>query len=269
MVTLDCSGDFRIILEVVAASAHHRDGDSRSTANLMLLGDGRDATVVTGSKNVHDGITTTLRSATFESTNMFLRQNKMVEVSPSNHAHGWHCLNDFSSLSNHYDVPMQAFIFDCLVLDLLRLVLAVITGNVMTFENTAGPEKNQAKGYQATVIYRCGFKGYQGTHYVHSQRQLIYGTVDFIFGDAVAALQSCNIFVRDRAGTGRPQHNNTGISIHCCIVVIPAVDLKPVQERLQDLPRPWRKYSRTVFMKTSLSSLADPPGGSSGTEALH
>ncbi|CAL9109167.1 unnamed protein product [Musa acuminata var. zebrina] len=88
----------------------------------MLLGDGRDATVVTGSKNVHDGITTTFRYATF-----------------------------------------------------------VITGNVMTFENTAGPEKNQAKGYQATVIYRCRFKGYQGTHYVHSQRQLIYGTVDFIF----------------------------------------------------------------------------------------
>ncbi|CAL9157081.1 unnamed protein product [Musa hybrid cultivar] len=109
----------------------------------MLLGDGRDATVVTGSKNVHDGITTTFRSATF-----------------------------------------------------------VITGNVMTFENTAGPEKNQAKGYQATVIYRCRFKGYQGTHYVHSQRQLIYSTVD-----AVATLQSCNIFVR------RPMRNQKDIMI--------------------------------------------------------
>ncbi|URE27241.1 pectinesterase, partial [Musa troglodytarum] len=86
VITLDGFRDSEIVSKAVVASAHRPNDASRfiiyvkasvcsetaeinrSIANLMLLGDGRDATIVTGSKTVHDGITTTLRSATFAIT---------------------------------------------------------------------------------------------------------------------------------------------------------------------------------------------------------
>ncbi|KAJ6410663.1 hypothetical protein OIU84_007420 [Salix udensis] len=75
----------------------------------------------------------------------------------------------------------------------------------ITFRNTAGPQNNQAvalrSGSDLSVFYRCGFEGYQDTLYVHSQRQFykecyIYGTVDFIFGNAAVVLQNCMIYAR-------------------------------------------------------------------------
>ncbi|KAG6403279.1 hypothetical protein SASPL_135496 [Salvia splendens] len=88
----------------------------------------------------------------------------------------------------------------------------------MTFENTARPGKHQAValrvGSDRSVFYRCSFKGYQDTLYTLSLRQFyrschVYGTVDFIFGDAVAVLEDCDILVR------RPMdHQSNFITAH-------------------------------------------------------
>ncbi|XXG81827.1 hypothetical protein AAC387_Pa09g2388 [Persea americana] len=158
----------------------------------------------------------------------------------------------------------------------------------MTFQNTAGPQKHQAvalrSGSDLSVFYRCSFKGYQDTLYVYSQRQFyrecdVYGTVDFIFGDAAVVFQNCNIYVRRPmsgqqntvTAQGRSDPNeNTGISIHNSRVTA-AADLKAVQASFKTyLGRPWQKYSRTVFMKTFLDSLIAPQGWSewSGNFAL-
>lgn len=148
----------------------------------------------------------------------------------------------------------------------------------ITFRNTAGPQNHQAvalrSGSDFSVFYRCGFEGYQDTLYVHSQRQFyrecyIYGTVDFIFGNAAVVLQNCMIYGRRPmarqkitiTAQGRTDPNqNTGISIQGSRVLA-APDLVPVLSQFRTfLGRPWKEYSRTVFMQSFLDSLVDPAG---------
>ncbi|CAA6654336.1 unnamed protein product [Spirodela intermedia] len=123
----------------------------------------------------------------------------------------------------------------------------------MTFENAAGPSKEQAvalrSGSDLSAFYRCSFVGYQDTLYVHSLRQFyrqcdIYGTIDFIFGDAAVT---------------RP-NENTGISIQGCKVAA-AADLIPVKSSFKSyLGRPWRQYSRTVYINSFMENIIDPAG---------
>lgn len=148
----------------------------------------------------------------------------------------------------------------------------------MTFENTAGPHKHQAVALSVasdlSVFYRCSFKGYQDTLLVHSLRQFyrechIYGTIDFIFGNAAAVFQNCNIFVRKPldhqsnmiTAQGRDDSNeNTGISIINSRVTA-APDFSTVKGQFKSyLGRPWKRYSRTVVLKTYLDGLIDPKG---------
>lgn len=148
----------------------------------------------------------------------------------------------------------------------------------ITFRNTAGPENHQAvalrSGADLSVFYRCGFEGYQDTLYVHSQRQFykecyIYGTVDFIFGNAAVVFQNCMIYVRKPmsrqqntvTAQGRTDPNqNTGISIHNSRVMA-AADLVPALGSVKSyLGRPWKEYSRTVFMQSYIDTLVDPAG---------
>ncbi|XP_077218523.1 pectinesterase-like [Tasmannia lanceolata] len=195
----------------------------REKRNLMFIGDGIGKTVVQGGRNVVDGWTN-FRTATVAVTGEgFLARD-------------------------------------------------------ITFENTAGPSKHQAVALQSgsdfSAFYRCSFEGYQDTLYVHSLRQFyrecdIYGTVDFIFGDAVVVFQNCNLYARMPnsnqknifTAQGRVDPNqNTGISIQNCNVTA-ASDLIPVKSSFQTyLGRPWKTYSRTVFMESFLDDLIDPAG---------
>nr|POE45127.1 putative pectinesterase/pectinesterase inhibitor 7 [Quercus suber] len=68
----------------------------------------------------------------------------------------------------------------------------------ITFRNTAGAIKYQAvtvrNGADMSTFYSCSFEAYQDTLYTHSLRQFyrecdIYGTVDFIFGNAAVVFK--------------------------------------------------------------------------------
>ncbi|XP_010422610.1 PREDICTED: probable pectinesterase/pectinesterase inhibitor 40 [Camelina sativa] len=148
----------------------------------------------------------------------------------------------------------------------------------LSFVNDAGPAKHQAVALRSSsdlsAFYRCSFESYQDTIYAHSHKQFyrecdIYGTVDFIFGDASVVFQNCSLFAR------RPNPNQriiytaqgredsrlpTGISIiHCKILAAP--ELIPVQANFKAyLGRPWQLYSRTVIMKSFIDDLVDPAG---------
>ncbi|KAL3536982.1 hypothetical protein ACH5RR_000348 [Cinchona calisaya] len=237
VVAQDGSGNYKTVKDAIAA-ASKRSGTGRyviyvkagtysetveiQSNNIMLVGDGMGNTIITGSKSV-DGGSTTFNSATVA-------------------------------------VDGDGFI-----------------AQGITFRNTAGAQNHQAVAFRSgsdlSVYYQCSFEGYQDTLYVLSQRQFyrecdIYGTVDFIFGNAAVVFQNCNIFARNTpthtntlTAQGRTDPNqNTGISIHNCRVTADS-DLKPVQSSVKTyLGRPWKKYSRTVFMKTFLDSLINPAG---------
>ncbi|KAG5626047.1 hypothetical protein H5410_011265 [Solanum commersonii] len=198
---------------------------------LMMVGDGIDKTIITGNRNVHDGWTT-FNSATFA-------------------------------------VDGQGF----------------VAMNI-TFKNTAGAAKFQAVAVRnsadLSAFYYCSFEGYQDTLYTHSLRQFykgcnIYGTIDFIFGNSAVVFQNCNIYPRlplpgqfnAITAQGRTDINqNTGISIHRCTIT-PSIELasytgtKPVRTYLG---RPWKEYSRTVYMRSFLDSFIHPDGWSIWTD---
>ncbi|KAF8027920.1 hypothetical protein BT93_E0753 [Corymbia citriodora subsp. variegata] len=128
----------------------------------------------------------------------------------------------------------------------------------ITFRNTAGAANHQA------VALRSG-SDLSRQFYKECD---IYGTVDFIFGNAAVVFQNCNIYPRNPpnkvntvTAQGRTDPNqNTGISIHNCKVTA-ASDLKSVQSSVKTyLGRPWKQYSRTIFMKTYLDSLINSAG---------
>lgn len=148
----------------------------------------------------------------------------------------------------------------------------------MTFENTAGASKHQAVALRLSadhaVVYRCNIIGYQDTLYVHSNRQFfrecdIYGTVDFIFGNAVVVFQSCNIYARKpmagqkntiTAQDRKDPNQNTGISIHACKIIATS-DLEASKGSFPTyLGRPWKLYSRVVYMVSSMGDHIHPRG---------
>uniref|UniRef100_A0A0D6QUC5 Pectinesterase n=1 Tax=Araucaria cunninghamii TaxID=56994 RepID=A0A0D6QUC5_ARACU len=238
-VANDGSGNYTMITEAISA-APNKSADRyvihikagvyeeyveipKYKTNIMLIGDGMDVTVITGNRSVVDGWTT-FHSAT------------VVAVG-------------------------QGFL-----------------ARDITIENTAGAVKHQAValrvGSDLSAFYRCSFKGYQDTLYAHSLRQFykecdIYGTVDFIFGNAAVVFQNCNLLARKPmdnqqnlyTAQGRTDPNqNTGTSIHKCNVTA-APDLFPVISSFPTyLGRPWKNYSRTVYMQSYLDSVIQPAG---------
>ncbi|XP_042512438.1 probable pectinesterase/pectinesterase inhibitor 20 [Macadamia integrifolia] len=147
-----------------------------------------------------------------------------------------------------------------------------------TVRNTAGAISGQAvavrNGADLSTFYLCSFEGYQDTLYEHSLRQFyrecdIYGTIDFIFGNAAVVFQSCNIYARlPRQGQsnivtaqGRSDPNqSTGTSIQDCNIRASAELLLSSYTVLTYLGRPWKAYSRVVVMQSYLGSLIDPAG---------
>ncbi|CAM8983403.1 unnamed protein product [Rhodiola kirilowii] len=190
---------------------------------LMMIGDGINQTVVTGNRSVVDGWTT-FNSATFAVT-----------------ATGFVMVN-------------------------------------MTIRNTAGAAKHQAvalrSGADLSAFYSCSFEAYQDTLYTHSLRQFyrdcdVYGTVDFIFGNAAVVLQNCNLYPRlpmsgqfnAITAQGRTDPNqNTGTSIHSCNIVASPELAASSGGTKTFLGRPWKEYSRTVYMQSYMDDSVDPSG---------
>ncbi|XP_020594858.1 pectinesterase 2-like [Phalaenopsis equestris] len=147
----------------------------------------------------------------------------------------------------------------------------------ITIRNTYGAGSQGVallSGSDQSVFYRCSIEGYQDTLCVYTQRQFyrqcdIYGTIDFIFGNAAVVIQNSNIVARKPlkgeanviTAQGRTDQNqNTGIVIQSS-KILAAPDLKPVHRQVKSyLGRPWQLYSRTVYMENYIDSIIDRAG---------
>ncbi|KAJ4789550.1 Pectinesterase [Rhynchospora pubera] len=231
VVALDGTGQFRSITEAINSAPNNstrryviyvKEGEyveqvevTRKKTNIVLIGDGMDKTVISGSRS-HASGWTTFRSATFA-------------------------------------VSGSGFI-----------------ARDITFRNTAGPEGSQAVALRVdsdcSVFYRCSIEGYQDTLYAHSLRQFyrdcnIYGTVDFIFGSGLIVVQHCNISGRTPLPkqvitiTAQSRNNksvdHSGFSFQDCFID----STYPTY-----LGRPWKPYSRVVFMQSYLGPKVEPAG---------
>ncbi|THF94319.1 hypothetical protein TEA_004371 [Camellia sinensis var. sinensis] len=152
----------------------------------------------------------------------------------------------------------------------------------ITFENRVGPEKYQAVALRINAdfaaMYKCTIIGYQDTLYVHSFRQFyrecdIYGTIDFIFGNAAVPFQASNIVSRKpmpgqftviTAQSRDILDKNTGISIQNCSIVA-AEDLYNMNNSASSkiksyLGRLWKVYAQMVYIESYIDEFIDLAG---------
>lgn len=156
----------------------------------------------------------------------------------------------------------------------------------LTIENTAGPDAHQAVAFVSdsdqSVIENCEFLGNQDTLYAHTLRQFykscrIQGNVDFIFGNSASVFQDCTILVRPRQLNPEKGENNavtahgridpaqsTGFVFQNCL-------LNGTEEYMRlyysnpkvhknYLGRPWKEFSRTVFIDCQMEALVTAQG---------
>ncbi|MED6131232.1 hypothetical protein PIB30_007922 [Stylosanthes scabra] len=239
VVAKDGSGQFKTVLEAINSYPKNFQGRyiiyvkagvydeyitvDKKFKNMFIYGDGNTKTIITGRKNFHEG-TKTMRTATF-STNA----------------------DDFLAKS-------------------------------IAFENTAGAEGHQAVALRVqgdrSAFFDCAMRGYQDTLYAHAHRQFyhnceISGTIDFIFGYGTTLIQNSKIIVRKPMSNqqnivvadGTDQKNMpTGIVLQNCeIMAEPALYPDRLTVRTF-LARPWKAFSRAVFIENNIGDLIQPQG---------
>uniref|UniRef100_A0A803QRY6 Pectinesterase n=1 Tax=Cannabis sativa TaxID=3483 RepID=A0A803QRY6_CANSA len=238
-VSKNGTGDFKTINDALAAIPSKYEGRyviyvqegiydetviiTKKMVNVTMYGDGSQKSIITGRKNFVDGVRT-FQTATFV-------------------------------------VLGEGFM-----------------GKAMGFRNTAGPEKHQAVAARVqadrAIFANCRFEGYQDTLYTQAHRQfyrscVVAGTIDFIFGDAAVVFQNCMLVVRLPMANqknivtaqGRvDKQQTTGIVIHNCRIMADK-KLEPEKAKVKTyLGRPWKEYSRTVVMESTIEDLIHPDG---------
>lgn len=156
----------------------------------------------------------------------------------------------------------------------------------ITFQNTAGPDAHQAVAFRSdsdfSLLENCEFLGNQDTLYAHGLRQFykscrIQGNVDFIFGNSACVFQDCEILIAPRqlnpekgeknavTAHGRidPSQSTGFVFLNCLINGTEEyMKLYKANPKVHKnfLGRPWKDYSRTVFIGCNMEALITPDG---------
>ncbi len=141
----------------------------------------------------------------------------------------------------------------------------------ITFENPSAPRKVVAQAValgvdsDRAVFRNCRFLANQDTLYANSGRQYYYkcfvrGDVDFIFGNAAAVFDQCEIqssgkgYLTAQSRTSDDQ--KTGyVLVNCKLTAAEGVADGSVY-----LGRPWRPYARVVYLQCEMGPQINPAG---------
>lgn len=156
----------------------------------------------------------------------------------------------------------------------------------LTIANTAGPDAHQAVAFRSTgdrtVLDGVELLGHQDTLYAHAMRQFytrcrVAGTVDFVFGNSAAVLHDTALVVLPRQLRPEKGENDavtaqgrtdpaqpTGIVLSRCAVngsdeYLALYRENPGVHHVY-LGRPWKEYSRTVYLGCTLAEIVQPQG---------
>ncbi|KAK9992221.1 hypothetical protein SO802_027206 [Lithocarpus litseifolius] len=146
------------------------------------------------------------------------------------------------------------------------------------FENTAGAEKHQAVALRVSsdmsVFFNCRMDGYQDTLYAHAHRQFyrdctISGTIDFVFGNSATVFQNCTMIVRKPmdnqqcivTAQGRTDRREpSALILQGCTIAAEPTYLAVKDINRAYLGRPWKEFSRTIIMQSTIGSFIQPEG---------
>ncbi|XP_058211803.1 pectinesterase-like [Rhododendron vialii] len=142
----------------------------------------------------------------------------------------------------------------------------------ITVENSTGPGTQAVALYchaEYAIFYKCKITGYQDTLFADSTQQFyrecdIFGTVHFIFGDARALFQNCNLFAHD-TGAVFTAHSRDSLKEtsgyviqNCSLKASPEIATNVATNAY--LGRPWRKFSTVIVMESFIDAIFNPLG---------
>ncbi|GLJ13603.1 hypothetical protein SUGI_0216170 [Cryptomeria japonica] len=241
VVAKDGSGNYRTIGEAVNAAPQQSskryviyikaglykeniDIPSQKT-NLMFIGEGRDKTVVTGSKSVADGVTTFKTATVGVSGDGFIARDMTFENTAGPEKHQAVALRIGSD---------RSVVHRCSI-----------------------------KGYQDT-LYVFSFCQFYSEVDIYGTVDFIFGYAAVVIQNSnIIARRPLDHQGNTITAHGRSDPNErSGISIHNCRISA-APDLQRVKGSINTyLGRPWGKYARVVVMQSVVGDLIAPAGWS-------
>ncbi|KAL3851242.1 hypothetical protein ACJIZ3_013124 [Penstemon smallii] len=239
IVAKDGSGKYKTVAEAIAAAPNNNDKRyviyvkkgtykenvevGKNKKNLMIIGDGMDLTILTGSLNVVDG-STTFKSATLAAVGEgFILQDI--------------CIQNTAGPEKHQAVALRVSADKSVI------------------------NRCKIDAYQDT-LYTHSLRQFFRESYITGTVDFIFGDASVVLQKckliARKPLKSQNNMV---TAQGRIDPNqNTGISIQDC-EIIASSDLEPVKSAFPTyLGRPWKEYSRTVVMQSYIGDHVNPAG---------
>ncbi|XP_021758812.1 pectinesterase-like [Chenopodium quinoa] len=239
VVAKDGSGNFTTVAEVVASAPdkgkkryviYVKEGVyeeivevGKKKKNVMIVGDGMNLTVISGSLNVVDG-NTTFRSATLAAVgDGFILQDI--------------CIRNTAGPEKHQAVALRVGADQSVI------------------------NRCKIEAYQDT-LYAHSLRQFYTYSYISGTVDFIFGNAAVVLQNCelVARLPMASQKNMVTAQGRTDPFQNTGTSIQYCDIVASS-DLAPVKAKFPTfLGRPWKNFSRTVVMQSNISDHIDPRG---------
>ncbi|TKY71203.1 Pectinesterase 2.1 [Spatholobus suberectus] len=239
VVAQDGSGNFTTVVQAVASAPNNSNTrfiiyvkmgtykenvqiNSEKT-NVMLLGDGMNATIITGSLNFVDGQDISVSATVGVDGNGFIAQDL--------------CFKNTAGPQKGQAVALRV-------------------GADRSVINRCGID-----AFQDTLYVQSNRQFYRDS-FVTGTIDFIFGDAAVVFQKCqlVARMPLSKQYNVITAQGRENSTHNSGISIQQCDI-IPSMDLKPAMGSIKTfLGRPWKNFSRTVVLESFIDSHVDPTG---------